>query len=77
MHRYEHVKYQRTEIEFATMASAGTMFEKDGDVKASSSNLNREMGAVRILDPDAMRLGDTDTDLMDMMRLGKKQEFKV
>jgi len=30
-----------------------------------------------ISDPDAVHYGDTQNDLSDMQRLGKKQEFKV
>ncbi|KUJ12695.1 amino acid transporter-like protein [Mollisia scopiformis] len=44
------------------------------DTVSRESPNNRDPGV--LVDPDALQYGDTQNDLADMQRLGKKQEFK-
>lgn len=56
----------------------GGVFEKEkGHYDTASRESPVDQGNGTISDPDALRYGDTESDLRDMHRLGKKQEFKA
>ncbi|KAF8864083.1 amino acid transporter-like protein [Acephala macrosclerotiorum] len=57
-------------------AQGGKLFQKKDifDTAFRESPANQEIGVIE--DPTAVQYGDTQNDLADMQRLGKKQEFK-
>jgi hypothetical protein len=56
----------------------GETFEKEkGQFDTTSRESPIDQESAVLADPDALQYGDTQNDLVDMQRLGKKQEFKV
>ena len=59
------------------MASTGNQLFEPKEQYDTASAETQDTEADLIRDPEAVQNGDTTNDLFDMLRLGKKQEFKV